>query len=78
MTTSRCDDWDRIRELEDLLALLDAAADHALVIRTQAWHEASWRQVFVECTALQEALATVQAELSAWWRRLHAQAQEKP
>lgn len=76
MTISRCESWDRVRCVEDLLALLSVIGGRCQVIRVQAWHEGSWAVVFAEATAMREELSELKGELAATWARLHAAARE--
>ena len=76
MTISRCEAWDRVRSVEELLALLSVAAGRCQVIRVQAWHEGSWATVFAEATAMREELGELRGEMAAVWARLHAAARE--
>lgn len=73
---SRSREWERVRSLEDLLAVLASAMGHQRVIRLHAWHEGDWGTVFVEVTAQGEDLARVQAELSARWAELYEEARD--
>ena len=70
MPSSRDDAWERVRSLEELLALVAQVEGHRVVIRRQAWHEGSWHQVFIEATAQGRALAKLQACISERWHEL--------
>lgn len=76
MTSSRSKEWDRVRQIEDLLALLSAIDDRRRIIRTHAWREGSWDAVYQESTAMRHELAQLKTELSAAWSTLHAAATE--
>jgi len=75
MPTSREDAWDRVRSLETLLALLSIIEDRRRVIRTHAWREGSWQQVFVEATAMEHDLKLFRDTLSERWHELMDDAQ---
>jgi hypothetical protein len=75
MPTSRDDAWDRVRSLETLLALLSCIEDRRRVIRTHAWREGSWQQVFEEATAMEDDLKSFRDMLSERWHELMDDAQ---
>ena len=67
---SRCQGWERVRTLEDVLALLSQVDDRRRVIRAQAWNEGDWGTVYAEATAMREELAQLKALLSGRWKEL--------
>lgn len=70
-TCSRSTAWERVRCLEDLMALVDQCQDHARVLYKQGWHEGSWDAVYDEAVALRRKLDTLHHELADTWPILH-------
>jgi len=66
---SRSDEWERVRELEDLLALLAKVDGRRRVIRVQAWRQGSWEAVYCEASQMDGDLARVRTALSSLWDR---------
>lgn len=67
---SRGPEWERVRGLEDALALLSNVEDRRRVIRVQAWHQADWGRVFVEATRMKKDVARLKELLSSRWEEL--------
>jgi hypothetical protein len=74
MASSRDEKWERVRGLENLLALLDGIDERRRVIREQAWHEGSFDAIFEEATAMRDDLARLKAQLSERWETLMEEA----
>ena len=74
MASSRDEKWERVRGLENLLALLDGVDERRRVIREQAWHEGSFDAIFEEATAMRDDLARLKAQLSERWETLMGEA----
>lgn len=72
MTNSNCTAWQNVRNVEDLLALVNQVDERRRVIRKQAWHEGSWRAVFEEATAMRAELNTLHDLLADAWGVLYA------
>ena len=75
MTSSRAEAWERVRSLENLLALLDGVDERRRVIREQAWHEGSFDAIFEEATAMRDDLTQLKRQLSERWETLMGEAQ---
>ena len=73
---SRSEAWERVRGLEDVLALLASVEDRRRVIRVHAWREGDWGQVYVEATAMAGELARLKGLLAARWEELFGEAGE--
>jgi len=71
---SRSEVWARVRDLEDVLALLAWVDDRRRVIRIQAWREGNWEAVYAEATAMQQDLQELRTLLAARWDKLFARA----
>ena len=67
---SRDPAWQRIRDLEDALALLDRVDERRRVIRRQAWNDGSHDAIYQEATAMTTDLARLKATLSERWHEL--------
>lgn len=74
MTDSKTQEWQRVRRLEDLVALLASIDARRRLIRTHAWREGSWDVIFAEATAMRGELAVLRERLSACWEELVGEA----
>jgi len=75
MTHSSSKQWQDIRELETLLALLSSLEHHRAVIEVQAFNEGSWDAVYDEALAMEPELARLRRELAARWEELFSETQ---
>ena len=75
MPSSRGEEWERVRGLENVMALLDGVDERRRVIREQAWHEGSFDAIFEEATAMRDDLAQLKRQLSERWETLIGEAQ---
>jgi hypothetical protein len=69
---SRSQDWQRVRGVEDALALLDRVDERRCIIRRQAWGEGSFDAIYQEATAMTDDIADLKDFLSARWADLFA------
>jgi len=72
---SRSQEWERVRSLEDVLALLASVEDRRRVIRAHAWREGDWEAVYAEATAMREELGRLKRVLSERWEELFCETQ---
>jgi hypothetical protein len=70
---SRSEEWDRVRKLEDALALLCQATERLRIIRVQAWNQGDWARVYAEATGAQQNLSNLKKLLSDRWGELFAE-----
>lgn len=73
MVCSRNAAWDRVRNVEDVLAMLSRVEDRRKVIRLQAWHQGSFPAIYEEATRMQGELAELRELLGQVWRVWFAQ-----
>jgi len=71
----RSEAWQKVRELEDLLALLAQVDGRRRVIRVQAWSQGSFDAIYSEATLMRGDLGRVKECLSALWERWVGEAQ---
>lgn len=74
--SSRGREWAMVREVEDLLALVQAVEDRQRVIRVQASHHGSMARIYEEATGMTGDLTEIKARLSRSWERLYEAAQK--
>jgi len=67
---SRGPAWQRIRDLEDALALLEEIDDHRRVARVQLWRQGDLVTAYAEVTAIGRPLAALKRTLSERWHEL--------
>ena len=72
---SRSNAWNRVRDLEDVQALLERVDERRRVIRVQAWNEGSYDAIYEEATRMKEDLAQLKQALAVRWEVLVNQAQ---
>lgn len=71
MMSSRNKQWDKVRALEDLLAMVARIDDRRKVIRAQSWHQGSFRAIYEEATAMSAELQQLGNELGLLWNDLY-------
>jgi hypothetical protein len=74
---SRSREWQRVRDLENALALLDRVDERRRVIRQQAWGEGSFDAIYEEATVMTDDIAGLKDLLSARWGELFEIAQQE-
>ena len=76
MTSSRDAQWQHVRDVEDMLALVNAIDVRRRCIRAHAWHgrnAASLDRIFDEATAMAAEIHILRTELGAVWKDLYEQ-----
>lgn len=74
MTSSRSRNWSRLRDLEDILAILNAIETRRRIIRAHAWRgrtPESLDAIFDEATAMARDITELRETLGDLWKQLH-------
>lgn len=74
---SRDENWNRVRTVEDALAILNKIEQRRRIIRYQLWKEGDLATAYVEATKMQGDLSKLKETLSERWEELFRQAREK-
>ena len=74
---SRSKSWQRIRNLEDALAILKDIEDRRKIVRQQIWHEGDLTVAFAEITAMGDDLQHFKHTLSSRWHELMETVQQE-
>jgi hypothetical protein len=77
MTPSRSVHWQRVRHLEDILAILERIDDRRRVIRAHLWRQGDLQAAYVEATQMKEDIRLLKEELSTRWGELYSAAQQE-
>ena len=64
-------EWQIVREVETLQALLDDADGCLSCIRSHAWTEGSWKQVYIEANNARASIQAVHEWLAERWQELY-------
>jgi hypothetical protein len=59
--------WQRVRYLEDLLAILARIEDRRQVIREESWNEADWARVYFEASKMGDDVEALKVALRERW-----------
>lgn len=70
LAPSRGRAWERVREVEELMAFLACVDERRGVVRVHAWREGDWGAVFEEVSAMRGELEELRAGLSQLWGEL--------
>jgi hypothetical protein len=75
---SRGPEWERVRGLEDAIAILEAVDGRRRVIREHAWHQSgNWGQVYAEATRMKKDIERLKELLVSRWEELFERAQNQ-
>lgn len=76
MTSPRSEAWQKVRDLEDVLALVTYVDDHRRVIRAHAWRQGDFGAIFREATAMDNDIQRLREALSELWQTWIGEARE--
>lgn len=71
MTNSRGEAWARVRQVEDVMAVVARIDERRRVMRVHAWREGSWDVVFQEATDMQADIMRLKELLRGAWDVLY-------
>jgi len=74
---SRSQHWERVRDLENALALLNDIETRRRIVRQQIWHEGDLTVAFAEVTAMGDDLRRFKEALSSRWHELFETARQE-